>query len=41
MHEPIIAILVAVLAFAAGAAEAVLVKTIHLEQKEHEHKDSL
>ncbi|MDY2656445.1 MAG: hypothetical protein SOV75_05460 [Candidatus Limiplasma sp.] len=41
MSETLVCVLVALLAFAFGMIAAVLVKTIHLEKKEHDRDRSL
>lgn len=41
MSDTMAAILVAAISFGLGMAAAILVKTIHLEKKEHDRKDPL
>ena len=41
MSETLVCVLVALLAFAFGMLAAILVKTVHLEKKEHERNRSL
>ena len=41
MSETLVCVLVALLAFVSGMVAAILVKTVHLEKKEHERNRSL
>ena len=41
MSETLVCVLVALLAFVCGMVAAILVKTVHLEKKEHERNRSL
>ena len=41
MSETLVCVLVALLAFVCGMFAAILVKTVHLEKKEHERNRSL
>ncbi len=41
MHETMVCVLVGALAFVCGVVATLLVKTIHLEKKEHEHGNTL